>query len=64
MIISAKTWRKAIPYWELYHEKAVKFKGYMYIVSTSFILFSSFMKLNTCVDDFPPPPLPWHKKEP
>ena len=25
--------------WELYHEKAVKFKEYIYIVFTSFILF-------------------------
>ena len=45
MTISAKTWRKAIIYWELYHKKAVKFKEYMYIVFTSFNLLSSSIKL-------------------
>ena len=49
MIFGAKTWRKAIPYWELYHEIAVKFKEYMYILFTSFILFSSSVKLKTSV---------------
>ena len=60
MTISANTWRKAIIYWELYHKKTVKFKEYMYIVFTSFIsfiLFSSSIKLKTCVYVFPPPSL-------
>ena len=41
-------------YWELYQKKEVKFKEYMYIVFTSFILFSSSIKLKTCLYVFPP----------
>ena len=55
-------WRKAINYWELYHEKAVKLKEYMYIVFTSFIFYSSSIKLKKCVYAFPTPPR--YKKNP
>ena len=55
MTISAKTWREAIIYWELYHKKAMTFKEYMYIVFTSFILFSSSIKLKNMYLCFPPP---------
>ena len=55
MPISAKTWRKAIIYWELYHKKTVKLKEYMYIVFSSFNLFSSSIKLKKCIYVFPPP---------
>ena len=63
MIISAKTWRHAIIYWELHHKKAVKFKKYMHIVFTSFNLFSSSIKLKKHEFMFFTPS-PWHKKEP
>ena len=41
--------------WELYHENAVKFKEYIYIVFTSFILLQLFHQAKTCVYTFPPP---------
>ena len=57
MIISAKTWRHAINYWELHHKKAVNFKKYMHIVFTSCNLFSSSIKLKKmCLCFSPPPP--------
>ena len=38
MTSSAETLDKTIIYWELYHEKAGKFKEYIHIVFTSFIV--------------------------
>ena len=47
--------------WELFQEKAVKFKEYIYIGFTSFILFKLFYQAKTCVYTFPPS-LSGHKK--